>query len=75
MCPVCAESNPKVERMFKEWDRLSDDERKCLIPLLLQSIAGWRAWSVTDSAKLDWLESRFDEAGIPFRSTRLSRRR
>ncbi len=59
--------NPKIDAITKEWKSLSQDEREQLIPVLLDSIIGWRAWSSTDSARLDWLEEQFNKAGVPFR--------
>lgn len=72
MNPVCASGGTRLAKAKEEWNRLSDEERKRLIPIFLQSIVGWRAWSVTDSARLAWLEHRFEEAGVPFRTGRSS---
>jgi hypothetical protein len=67
MCPDSVEQNPRLFDAYKEWDKLTDEERRELIPFLLESIKGWRAWSGIDAARLSWLEDQFTEAGIPFR--------
>ena len=61
------EDDPKVERITEEWSRLADSEREELIPVLLDRMIGWHAWSSTDAARLGWLQRQFDKAGIPFR--------
>ncbi len=67
MCPAFVEQSPRLARAYEEWDGLTDEERKILIPFLLSSMRGWQAWSITDSARLGWLEDQFKQAGVPFR--------
>jgi hypothetical protein len=54
-----------------EWEKLNEEQRKALIPVLLNSIVEWHVWSNTSSNGLYWLESQFRNAGVPFRNTSL----
>jgi hypothetical protein len=62
-------NTPRSRKITAEWNELSQDERECLIAVLLNSITDWHAWSSTDMARLGWLERQFNKAGIPFRSS------
>ena len=53
--------------IIDEWNKLGDSEREDLLPLLLNRMTGWHAWSSTDIARLRWLERQFEKAGIHFR--------
>jgi hypothetical protein len=57
---------PVLERTIEAWDKLDQDDREKLIPRLLNSIDGWRAFSYRSSSQLRWLEDRFKNAGLPF---------
>jgi hypothetical protein len=67
MSPAFVERSPRLARAYEQWGDLTDEERKILIPFLLSSMRGWQAWSITDSARLGWLEDQFEQAGVPFR--------
>lgn len=60
---------PKAASIRDEWERLADSEREGLLPVLLNRMTGWHAWSTTDTTRLAWLERQFERAGVPFRPT------
>ena len=62
-----AKESGQIEKTVTEWNKLSEDERKQLIPVLLHSIIEWRIWSVTSMNGIHWLENQFRDAGVPFR--------
>ena len=39
-----------------------------LIPHLLISLPAWRAWSLNDSTRLQWLKRQFNEVDLSFAS-------
>ena len=59
--------DPRAASIEDEWGRLADSEREELLPLLLNRMTGWHAWSTTDVTRLAWLARQFEKAGIPFR--------
>jgi hypothetical protein len=60
-------THPKAARIRKEWTQLEEAEREQLIPVLLDSVTAWHAWSSTDASRLGWLERQFKKVGVPFR--------
>jgi len=58
-----------VDSIKMQWSELSDEEKACLLPVLLNSIVAWHGWSLNDLSRLDWLENQFEKAGLPFRSS------
>jgi len=61
-------ASPQVKATVAEWDKLSEEERKTLIPYLLTSIHGWRGWSFKPDAVLVWLKGLFEKVHLPFPS-------
>jgi hypothetical protein len=59
--------DPRFEKVVKAWHELRDDEQEKLLPHLLDSLVGWRAFSVSPQAQQQRLESMFKEAGVPIR--------
>ncbi len=67
MARASVKGDSQVANIVEQWNKLNDVERIKLIPAFLHSIVGWRTWSVSDTARLDWLESQFRKAEVPFR--------
>ena len=59
-------SVPNPEQLLRDWERLPDNVRESLLPRLLVSTRGWKAWSVDPRGRQMWLEHIFEKAGIPF---------
>jgi hypothetical protein len=62
-------SSRDTRTIMSEWDKLDEERRKELIPILLHSIVEWRIWSDTPATGMHWLENQFRNAGIPFRDS------
>jgi hypothetical protein len=58
--------NLRVNEIKQAWALLDEEQKVLLIPELLASTAEWRAWSLSDDTKLEWLEGLFKEVGLPF---------
>lgn len=58
---------PTAASIKNEWDTLVDSEREELLPILLNRMTGWHAWSASNATRLTWLERQFEKAGVPFR--------
>ena len=58
----------EIAQILVFWDRLSDAEKECLIPRLLDRTRAWHSWSIEDATTIDWLERSFAKAGIEFRA-------
>lgn len=65
MGKVRHEVDPKFEKIVEAWNKLSDDEQEKLFPHLLNSIIGWRTFSVNPQAQWSWLKNAFKEANVP----------
>jgi hypothetical protein len=59
--------------ILDEWNKLSEQEKSQLLPRLLYGIRAWHAWSLSDRTRLEWLETQFRKAGIPFHENSLAR--
>jgi hypothetical protein len=57
------------EAVVGGWMKLTEEQRKQLIPILLYSISEWRIWSKTATSERHWLERQFQSAGVPFRES------
>ena len=58
----------KITKVKEAWALLNENERSLLIPILLETTAEWKAWSLSDATKLEWLARQFREVGLPFYS-------
>jgi hypothetical protein len=65
---VTAKQGMKIKKFKQEWVSLDEELRGLLIPHLLISLPAWRAWSLNDNTKLQWLERQFNEVGLSFTS-------
>lgn len=60
------QASSEVEMVINAWDRLAQEDREALLPKLLHSIDGWRAFSFRSSSQLRWLRETFEKARVKF---------
>jgi hypothetical protein len=67
---VTARQGREIKRFKQKWELLDPVLQGLLIPHLLISVPSWRAWSLNDSTRLQWLERQFNEVDLSFTSNR-----
>lgn len=56
-----------VKQILAGWDKLTNDEKEQVIPILLDRTRTWHSWSMYDDTLIDWLQEKFASVGIAFR--------